>query len=142
MQLRKEGKFRRCARVYLKSREYRLFRQTQPDFALKSLGQYRIILSADTASEVRQPPEQCLSRKAGIMRCCPKLFNAKSGCVCRNRRYFRRFRYTLWIFWVKHAAGCRCSQSPAAFCAAVHCLFLQPNRCGKPEQKRIYFVIS
>ena len=31
---------------------------------------------------------------------------------------------------------------PAAFCAAVHCLFLQPNRCGKPEQKRIYFVIS
>ena len=63
-------------------------------------------------------------------------------CVRRNRRYFRRFRYTLWIFWVKHAAGCRCSQSPAAFCAAVHCLFLQPNRCGKPEQKRIYFVIS
>ncbi|MCI6445576.1 MAG: hypothetical protein MR806_04470 [Subdoligranulum sp.] len=34
------------------------------------LGQYRIILSADTASEVRQPPERCLSRKAGIMRCC------------------------------------------------------------------------
>ena len=38
MQLRKEGKFRRCARVYLKSRKYRLFLQTQPDFALKSLG--------------------------------------------------------------------------------------------------------
>ena len=54
MQLRKEGKFRRCARVYLKRRKYRLFLQTQPDFALKSLGQYRIILSADTASEVRQ----------------------------------------------------------------------------------------
>ena len=36
----------------------------------KSIGQYRIILSADTASEVRQPPERCLSRKAGIMRCC------------------------------------------------------------------------
>ena len=34
------------------------------------LGQYRIILSADTASEVPQPPERCLSRKAGIMRCC------------------------------------------------------------------------
>ena len=32
--------------------------------------QYRIILSADTASEVRQMPERCLSRKAGIMRCC------------------------------------------------------------------------
>ena len=34
------------------------------------LGQYRIILSADTAGEVPQPPERCLSRKAGIMRCC------------------------------------------------------------------------
>ena len=34
MQLRKEGKFRRCARVYLKSRKYRLFLQTQPDFVL------------------------------------------------------------------------------------------------------------
>ena len=34
------------------------------------LGQYRIILSADTASEVRQMPERCLSRKAGIVRCC------------------------------------------------------------------------
>jgi len=55
------------------------------------LGQYRIILSADTASEVRQllsqkrrcliehfgnadavpqPPERCLSRQAGIVRCC------------------------------------------------------------------------
>ena len=34
--------------------------------------QYRIILSADTASEVRQLPERCLSRKAGIVRCCRK----------------------------------------------------------------------
>ena len=34
------------------------------------LRQYRIILSADTASEVRQLPERCLSRKAGIVRCC------------------------------------------------------------------------
>ena len=38
----------------------------------KALRQYRIILSADTASEVRQPPERCLSRKAGIVRCCLK----------------------------------------------------------------------
>ena len=45
-------------RVYLKSRKYGLFLQTQRDFALKSLGQYRIILSADTASEVRQMPSQ------------------------------------------------------------------------------------
>ena len=59
------------------------------------------------ADAVPQPPERCLSRKAGIVRCClkaksrrnplwiPRLFNAKSGCVCRNRRYFRLFRYTL-----------------------------------------------
>ena len=32
--------------------------------------QYRIILSADTVSEVPQPPERCLSRQAGIVRCC------------------------------------------------------------------------
>ena len=35
-----------------------------------ALGQYRIILSADTASEVPQPPKQCLSRQAGIVRYC------------------------------------------------------------------------
>ena len=37
------------------------------------LRQYRIILSADTASEVPQPPERCLSRQAGIVRCCLKV---------------------------------------------------------------------
>ena len=36
--------------------------------------QYRIILSADTASEVRQMPERCLSRQAGIVRCCQFIF--------------------------------------------------------------------
>ena len=103
------------SKVYLKTKKMTDISQTQADFKAKS----------------RRNPLWI-----------PRLFNAKSGCVCRNRRYFRRFRYTLWIFWVKHAAGCRCSQSPAAFCAAVHCLFLQPNRCGKPEQKRTYFVTS
>ena len=38
-----------------------------------NLGQYRMILSADTASEVRHLPERCLSRKAGIVRCCLSL---------------------------------------------------------------------
>ena len=38
----------------------------------KMLRQYRIILSADTASEVPQLPERCLSRKARLMRYCPK----------------------------------------------------------------------
>ena len=46
----------------------------------KELRQYRIILSADTASEVRQLPERCLSRKAGIMRYCPK-FSERSGTL-------------------------------------------------------------
>ena len=40
---------------------------------VEDIRQYRIILSADTASEVRQLPERCLSRKAGIVRCCHKL---------------------------------------------------------------------
>ena len=47
--------------------------------AIHSLGQYRIILSADTASEVRQPPERCLSRQAGIVRCCLRVPPAPSG---------------------------------------------------------------
>ena len=34
------------------------------------LGQYRIMLSTDTASEVRQPPQRCLNRQAGIVQCC------------------------------------------------------------------------
>jgi len=41
--------------VYLKSRKFSLLLQTQPDYVLR---QYRIILSADTASEVRQMPSQ------------------------------------------------------------------------------------
>ncbi len=32
-----------------------------------------LAISADTASEVRQMPERCLSRKAGIVRCCHKI---------------------------------------------------------------------
>jgi len=37
-------------------------------FEAHFIGQYRIFLSADTASEVRQLPERRLSRQAGIMR--------------------------------------------------------------------------
>ena len=48
--------------------------------------QYRIILSADTASEVRQPPERCLSRKAGIMRCCQYFLMLQAIYYCLNRR--------------------------------------------------------
>ena len=48
--------------------------------------QYRIILSADTASEVRQLPERCLSRKAGIMRCCQYFLKLQAICYCLNRQ--------------------------------------------------------
>ncbi len=49
-------------------------------------GQYRIILSADTASEVPQLPERCLSRKAGIVRCC---LSKRSRILClRKIRFF------------------------------------------------------
>ena len=44
-------------------------------FESRIIGQYRIILSADTASEVPQLPERCLSRKAGIVRCCHRHYS-------------------------------------------------------------------
>ena len=49
-----------------------------------------IIEHFGNADAVPQPLERCLSRQAGIVRCC---FNTKSGYACRNRRYFRLFRY-------------------------------------------------
>ncbi|MDD6874481.1 MAG: hypothetical protein PUD46_02850 [Subdoligranulum sp.] len=47
-----------------------------------------IIEHFGNADAVPQPPERCLSRQAGIVRCCPRLFIAKSGCVYRNRPNF------------------------------------------------------
>ena len=49
-----------------------------------------IIKHFGNADAVPQPPKRCLSRKAGIVRCC---LNTKTGYACRNRRYFRLFRY-------------------------------------------------
>ena len=54
--------------VYLKNRNYRLFLQTQRDFALKSLGIYK-----------------------GFLR----LFALTSACVCVTPVIFFVFRYTL-----------------------------------------------
>ena len=42
-----------------------------------------IIEHLGNADAVPQPPERCLSRKAGIVRCCPKLFYARK---CRLGR--------------------------------------------------------
>ena len=56
------------SKVYLKTKKMTDISQTQADFKAKS----------------RRNPLWI-----------PRLFNAKSRCVCRNRRYFRLFRYTL-----------------------------------------------
>ena len=60
--------------------------------AFRMLRQYRIILSADTASKVRQLPERCLSRKAEIVRYCLKFPRSRKpwsgscpSCKIRNR---------------------------------------------------------
>ena len=60
---------RRCRKAFLPTP----FNFTRfPCACIANLRQYRIILSADTASEVRQPPERCLRHQAGIVRCCLK----------------------------------------------------------------------
>ena len=56
------------AKVYLKTKKMTDISQTQAGFKAKS----------------RRNPLWI-----------PRLFNAKSGCVCRNRLNFRLFRYTL-----------------------------------------------
>ncbi|MCI6071069.1 MAG: hypothetical protein MR715_04730 [Subdoligranulum sp.] len=33
-----------------------------------------------------------------MMRYCPRPFNTKSRHICRNRRYFRRFRHTILLY--------------------------------------------
>ena len=81
--------------------------QSARGFCLRStmwVPQPDIIEHFGNADAVPQPPERCLSRQAGIVRCClkaknrrnplwiPRLFNTKSGYACRNRRYFRLFR--------------------------------------------------
>ena len=62
--------------------------------------QYRIILSTDTASEVPQPPERCLSRQAGIVRYCLHFFPVvtrsaflflPTNCPC-SRKVYRNFQ--------------------------------------------------
>ncbi|MEF2632873.1 MAG: hypothetical protein U0M83_05935, partial [Faecalibacterium prausnitzii] len=49
------------------------------------------------ADAVPQLPERCLSRKAGIVRCCPKSihFDNSGGFLCESRRwpFIGIFRY-------------------------------------------------
>lgn len=75
----------------------------------------------------------------------PRLFNAKSRCVCRNRRYFQLFRYTL----VKrchargrHTFGKYVQTGSAAKLAANLAYYIIPARQIKPinPKKRPLFL--
>ena len=75
----------------------------------------------------------------------PRLFNVKSGCVCRNRRYFQLFRYTL----VKrchargrHTFGKYVQTGSAAKLAANLAYYIIPARQIKPinPKKRPLFL--
>ena len=58
-----------------------------------------IIEHFGNADAVPQPSERCLSRKAGIVRCCPMLFNTEFSCVWSKEAEFLTFqlprRFTL-----------------------------------------------
>ena len=57
-----------------------------------------IIEHFGNADAVPQPPERCLSRKAGIVRCCPKAL-CLTSCLClRNIRHFLCFQIHLKYF--------------------------------------------
>ena len=45
-----------------------------------------IIEHFGNADAVPQPPERCLSRKAGIMRCCQYFLKLQAICYCLNRQ--------------------------------------------------------
>ena len=50
-----------------------------------------IIEHFGNADAVPQPPKRCLSRKAGIVRCCPKAL-CLTSCLC-----LRNIRHFLWL---------------------------------------------
>jgi hypothetical protein len=52
-------------------------------------------IKAKKITDIPQTQAGFKAKSLGILCGIPRLFNAKSRCVCRNRRYFRLFRYTL-----------------------------------------------
>ena len=66
-----------------------------PPLAALTFAASSIICAFGLAAAAPHSPYRHAVSALRIMRYCPRLFNAKSGCVCRNRRYFRLFRYTL-----------------------------------------------
>ena len=55
----------------------------------------KVYLKTKKMTDISQTQAGCKAKSRRNPLWIPRLFNAKSGCVCRNRRYFRRFRYTL-----------------------------------------------
>ena len=51
-------------------------------------------LKTKKMTDISQTQAGCKAKSRRNPLWIPRLFNAKSRCVCRNRRYFRRFRYT------------------------------------------------
>ena len=52
-------------------------------------------LKTKKMTDISQTQAGCKAKSRRNPLWIPRLFNAKSRCVCRNRRYFRLFRYTL-----------------------------------------------
>jgi hypothetical protein len=51
-----------------------------------------VYLKTKKMTDISQTQAGCKAKSRRNPLYIPRLFNAKSRCVCRNRRYFRRFR--------------------------------------------------
>ena len=54
---------------------------------------FKLYLKTKKMTDISQTQAGCKAKSRRNPLYIPRLFNAKSRCVCRNRRYFRRFRY-------------------------------------------------
>ncbi len=76
------------------------------DFTRKAKVYYLACYVVGNADAVPQPPERCLSRKAGIVRCCPKAL-CLTSCLClRNIRHFLCFQIHLKYFRLYATTPC------------------------------------
>ena len=106
----------------------RLFVAVRHDFA-------KVYLKTKKMTDISQTQAGCKAKSRRNPLWIPRLFNAKSRCVCRNRRYFRLFRYTL----VKrchargrHTFGKYVQTGNAAKLAANLAYYIIPARQIKP----------
>ena len=95
----------------------------------------KVYLKTKKMTDISQKQAGCKAKSRRNPLWIPRLFNAKSRCVCRNRRYFRLFRYTL----VKrchargrHTFGKYVQTGSAAKLAANLAYYIIPARQIKP----------